>query len=414
VIAGGVSLDAALAEAMPGVSERDRPLLQQFCYGTLREYPRLEGLLKQLLKSPLKRKDADIQALLAVGLHQLLDLRIPDHATLSATVEACRSLGKPWATRLVNGVLRSATRRHEALSQALEPAAQLRHPPWLLERLQQDWPAHWQQIVEANNTPPPMCLRVNRRKIALEDYAEKLRSAGIGAARCALATDGLRLDTPVDVTRLPGFAEGQVSVQDEAAQLAADLLVPPPGARVLDACAAPGGKTCHLLERYEALDVVAMDSASHRLQPLRDNLARLGLGAQVIEGDARLLPEALGVFDAMLVDAPCSGSGVVRRHPDIKVLRRPDDIPRYSDLQAAILRGLWPRLRPGGVLLYATCSVFPGENQATVADFLAATPNAEVQPLEVRWGIDAGPGKQLLPCATGSDGLFYTLLRKRD
>ena len=388
-------------------------MLKQLCYGSLREYPRLAAFLNQLLKSPLKRKDADINALLLVGLHQLLDLRIPDHAALSETVEACRYLGKPWATRLVNGVLRNALRQQEALAESLNSAARLRHPAWMLDALQKAWPDDWERIIDANNEPPPMCLRVNSSRSSRGIYLSRLSELGISASGCALAPNGVRLDEAMDVEVLPGFAEGDVSVQDEAAQLAADVLAPAPGNRVLDACAAPGGKACHLLERYPGLaELVAVDTSDARLALLQQNLQRLSLSAQLQVADARALPKSLGMFDAMLVDAPCSGSGVIRRHPDIKLLRRREDLRGFSKLQLDILKGLWPRLNPGGVLLYVTCSVFPEENQDCIDVFLKATSNAQAETLSVEWGVPAGHGRQLLPSVGGPDGLFFARLRK--
>ncbi len=389
--------------------------MQQLCYGSLREYPRLIALLGKLLKSPLKRKDQDLQALLVVGLHQLLDMRTPDHAAISATVDGCRGLGKPWATRLVNGVLRNAARQRDSLESDLSEPERLRHPQWLLAAIQEAWPEHWQQIVEANNAQAPMCLRVNTLRQSRDDYLARLDNDGLSAEACALASDGIRLNEAVDVTLLPEFREGSVSVQDEAAQLAADLFTLETGGRVLDACAAPGGKSCHLLERYpEIAELVAMDHAEERLLPLRQNLERLQLTATVLCADAREISDTLGEFDAILVDAPCSGSGVIRRHPDIKVLRRASDIAGYAALQLEILNGLWPRLRDGGTLVYVTCSILPEENALCVATFLEQHGNAAADDLSsLGWGEPAGVGRQLLPVVDGHDGLFFARIQKR-
>ena len=416
VIDQGQALDLPLAQALSEISPRDRSLLRQLCYGTLRQYHRLDGILRQLLDRPLKRRDADIRSLLLIGLHQLLDLRTPDHAAISATVDAARTLGKPWATGLVNGVLRRCLRQREALEQALEEHEKLSHPAWLLETLRGAWPNHWQDIVSANNQNPPMCLRVNRRQTTRDAYRESLSAAGIDSLPCALGKDGLRLAHAVDVSELPGFADGLVSVQDEAAQLAAALLSPAPGERILDACAAPGGKACHLLElQPELAELVAMDFDAGRLARVEENLDRLGLQATVLEGDAGNPPPQLaaGSFDCILVDAPCSGSGVIRRHPDIKVLRRASDIPGFVEQQLRILHGLWPLLRPGGRLLYVTCSVLPAENADCVARFLAANADAQAADLHVDWGLDAGPGRQLLSRSDGHDGLYFASLTRR-
>lgn len=416
VIERGQSLDDPLAQGLARVAPQDRALMRQLCYGTLRHYHRLDGILRQLLERPLKRRDGDIRALLLVGLHQLLDLRTPDHAAISTSVEAARALGKPWATRLVNGVLRRCLRQREALEQALAEHEKLAHPAWLLDSLRTAWPQHWQELVAANNHNPPMCLRVNRRRTTRDTYRDTLSAAGVEALPCALGADGLRLGRAVDVADLPGFAEGLVSVQDEAAQLAAALLSPAPGERLLDACAAPGGKACHLLElQPELAELVAMDSDAGRLARVRENLDRLGLQATVLQGDAGTPPPQLapGSFDGILVDAPCSGTGVIRRHPDIKVLRRASDIPAFAEQQLGILRGLWPLLRPGGRLLYVTCSVLPAENADCVARFLEETADARLAGPDADWGLDAGPGRQLLTKSDGPDGLYFAVLTRR-
>ena len=291
VLNQGTSLNEPLALELGRVAPRDRALLQQLCYGSLRSFHRLDAVLEQTLQKPLKKKDADIRALLVIGLYQLMEMRTPDHAAISTAVEACRALDKPWATGLVNGVLRRCSRESAALLAGLDPAQSLSHPEWLLRELQSAWPDHWQQLVAANNSHPPMCLRVNRRRTSRDEYLEELSAAGIEAASCTHSGDGIRLSSPRDVTELPGFDGGLVSVQDEAAQLAAILLAPMPGDRVLDACAAPGGKTCHLLELQAQLtEVVAMDSDPDRLLRVADNLERLELSAQLLEGDAREPP----------------------------------------------------------------------------------------------------------------------------
>jgi 16S rRNA (cytosine967-C5)-methyltransferase len=416
VLEQGSSLGESLQRELARAEPRDRALIQQLCYGTLRGYFRLDGVLQQTLQKKLKRKDSDIHALLLIGLHQLYDMRTPDHAALSSTVEACRTLKKPWATGLVNGILRRCLRESEHLFAQLDEAQRASHPPWLLHSLQAAWPEQWPDIVEANNSHPPMCLRVNRRKASREDYLRQLEQQGFAAQACTFSEVGVRLEAPVDVELLPGFARGLVSVQDEAAQLAAALLAPAPGDRVLDACSAPGGKTCHLLELQPAIaTMVAMDSEAARLRRVNENLARLELDAQVIEGDARHPPAQLepASFDRILVDAPCSGSGVIRRHPDIKLLRRADDIPALAATQVDILGGVWPLLREGGTLLYATCSVLPEENLEVVTKFIAQQGDAVLQPISAEWGVDAGGARQLLSAATGTDGMFYALLRKQ-
>jgi len=415
VMVQGASLREPLLQELEQVRDRDRALLQQLCYGSLRSFHRLDAVLAQTLQKKLKKKDADIHALLIVGLYQLLEMRTPDHAAISTAVEACRSLGKPWATGLVNGILRRCSRESTQLLAKLDQCQQLSHPDWLLQALRSAWPDHWQQVVAANNAHPPMCLRVNRRKSSRADYLQSLQESGIDADACRYSEDGIRLANALDVTDLPGFDQGLLSVQDEAAQLAAGLLAPEPGHRLLDACAAPGGKTCHLLESQADLkELVAMDNDPQRLQAVAENLERLELVASLIEGDGRQPPASLepASFDRILVDAPCSGSGVIRRHPDIKLLRRPQDIAQLAETQVEILAGTWPLLRPGGRLLYATCSVLPEENQQLVERFLAATVDAELLPIQAEWGEERQGTRTLLSAVDGSDGMFYALLGK--
>jgi 16S rRNA (cytosine967-C5)-methyltransferase len=415
-VADGQSLSQSLPPGLERVSTRDRALLQQLCYGTLRSYHRMLGIIQQLLKKPLKKKDADIQALLLCGAYQLLEMRTPDHAALSSSVEACRVLKKPWATGLVNGVLRRCAREQASLLEALDDAQLASHPQWLYQSVRQHWPEHSEAIVLANNQAPPMVLRVNTRQTNREDYTARLAEAGIEAFPCSLIGSALRLATPVDVEQLPGFSEGLVSVQDEAAQLAAGLLDPRPGDRLLDACSAPGGKCCHLLERQPALsEMLAMDNDPGRLQRVEENLQRLQLQATVLKGDACEPGAALEghLFDRILLDAPCSGTGVIRRHPDIKLLRRASDIPRLASTQLAMLEALWQLLKPGGTLLYVTCSILPEENARVARQFLAATPDARCDAIEADWGLTCNPGRQLLPEPGGADGLYYVRLIKR-
>lgn len=411
----GASLDSPLQAALEECSAVDKPLLQQLCYGTLRSYSRLDGILSQLLRKKLKSKDNDIKALMLCGMHQLLEMRTPDHAAISTTVEATRLLGKHWATKLVNGVLRRCSRESESLLENLDAAARDAHPPWLHGAINKHWPEHAASVLQANNSHPPMCLRVNTLLGSRQDYLAKLQAQEIEASGCEYASAGIRLLNAVDVARLPSFDEGWVSVQDEAAQLVGEILHIAPGEKVLDACSAPGGKACDLLERYPQMgELLAMDIDAERLARVEENMERLQLPAGLIQGDGRQPPPDLehGSFDKILVDAPCSGSGVIRRHPDIKVLRRKDDIPGFALVQLELLQGLWPLLRPGGQLLYVTCSILPGENQRVVEAFLSATPTATLSPLKVEWGVDLDGCRQTLPSLDGPDGLFFALLQK--
>lgn len=414
VLEGG-SLNQLLPRALETVGARDRGLLQQLCYGTLRHYPRLQPQLQQLLSKPLKNRDRDIEALLLLGLYQLEETRVPDHAAVAATVAATRALHKVWAKGLCNAVLRSYLRQREELLRKLSPAAIAAHPEWLFNALQRDWPTRADAIMAANNEQPPMVLRINRGHRSREAYLAELAAGDIAATPGQLVAEAVYLQQAVDVAALPGFAEGWASVQDEAAQLAAHLLGAEAGKRVLDACAAPGGKACHLLELEPGIALTAMDVDASRLQRIRDNLQRLSLQAEVLQGNAAAPAASLGEqhFDRILVDAPCSASGVIRRHPDVKLLRRAADIPALAAQQLSILQGLWPLLQPGGSLLYVTCSVLEAENSAVVQRFLAGTEDAVQQSITVPGGEQRAHGVQLLPVSGGPDGLFFSLLQRR-
>ena len=414
VIDQGVSLNSALSELTSAIEERDRPLLAQLCYGTLRFYPRYEQVVAELLSKPLKRKDGDIACLLILGCYQLEGMRIPDHAAISATVEACKNLQKPWAKGLINAVLREFQRSGQVLQAELPYYAADAHPQWLAGKLKKAWPDHYSDIIAANNGHPPQCLRVNQQHHSRDEYLAQLTTSDIGAQACEFAQSGIRLEQPVDVTQLPGFAEGWCSVQDESAQLAGQLLDLEAGMSVLDACAAPGGKTGHLLEQQPDIDLLALDSSETRLGRVAENLERLELSAELICGDASTPAGWWNeqAFDRILLDAPCSGTGVVRRHPDIKVLRRPEDIPQLAALQLSILEALWRCLKPGGKLLYATCSALPAENSQVIKAFLQGREDAELILLDYPWGIDVQYGRQILSKVDGPDGFFYSLLVK--
>jgi 16S rRNA (cytosine967-C5)-methyltransferase len=414
-VLGGSSLQQVLPGRLNQVSQRDRGLLQQLCYGTLRHGPRLQAVLSLLLEKPLRDKDRDLQGLLLCGLYQLDNTRVPDHAAVAATVGATRVLKKHWASSMANAVLRRYLREREQLTQALDQAAAASHPTWLFQRILQQWPAFANDIVAANNQQPPMTLRVNDRRLARADYLATLQNQGFAAAAGLLSPHAIQLANPTDVQDIPGFATGEVSVQDEAAQLAATLLRARAGERVLDACAAPGGKACHILElQTEMVELVAMDIDAARLQKVADNLQRLDLTATLLTGDAAHPPAQLapGSFDRILVDAPCSASGVIRRHPDIKLLRRESDIAQLAQRQYDILKGVWPLLKPGGSLLYVTCSILDEENSQVVQRFLAVHSDADLDPALVPWGQAAACGRQLLPSTGGPDGLFFSLVHK--
>lgn len=412
----GRSLNTALPAIKSACAPDQRALLQELAYGVLREAPRLEQWLASLLARPLKPRDRDLHALLLLGLYQLEYLRIPAHAAVALTVAATRELGKPWASGLVNGVLRRFQREAVPLRARADAddKARFAHPSWLLDAIRTDWPQQWQDILLANNMRPPLTLRVNAQRSTRKDYLARLAQAGIEAQPLADAPTGVLLATPCDVAILPKFAEGFVSVQDGAAQQAAWLLAPSAGMKVLDACAAPGGKTAHLLEQAPDIDLLALDQDAVRLQRVASNLDRLGLTAKLKAADARRIAGWWDgePFNRILLDAPCSASGVIRRHPDIKYLRKPCDIPTLAQQQAALLRALWPTLAPGGQLLYATCSVLRQENEDVVLDFLRAQPDATPLPMDLSGGTACKVGVQLLPGRQEGDGFYYALLEK--
>ena len=417
VLNGKASLNSSLPTQLDKVEDRDRGFTQDLAFGTARWQPRLSALAAKLLQKPFKAADADVEALLLVGLYQLLYTRVPAHAAIGETVGCADKLKKPWAKALLNAVLRRAQRESEALLAELEhdPVVRTAHPRWLQKSLKAFWPEQWEAICTANNAHPPMILRVNRRHQTRDAYLELLSQAGIGAHPCVFSRDGIILDAAADVRSLPGFADGWISVQDEAAQLAADLLDLAPGQRVLDACCAPGGKTCHILEAEPALaGVVAVDLEAKRLVRVRENLERLGLSAELIAADGRDTQAWWDgkPFQRILLDAPCSATGVIRRHPDIKLTRQPDDIAALALLQGELLDALWKTLEVGGILLYATCSTLPTENTEVIEAFLARTPGARELDLATAAGIKQPHGRQLLAREGGHDGFYYAKLIK--
>ncbi|MDG9885064.1 16S rRNA (cytosine(967)-C(5))-methyltransferase RsmB [Pseudomonas sp. GD04058] len=417
VLSGKASLNSSLPAQLDKVEARDRGLVQDLAFGTARWQPRLSALAERLLQKPFKSADADVNALMLVGLYQLFYTRVPEHAAIGETVGCADKLKKPWAKGLLNAVLRRAQREGQTIFAELErdPVVRTAHPRWLQKSLKAFWPEQWETICAANNAHPPMILRVNRRHHHRDAYLGLLRDAGIEAAPCRFSRDGIVLAEACDVRNLPGFDQGWISVQDEAAQLAADLLELAPGQRVLDACCAPGGKTCHLLEAEEKLaGVVAIDLEAKRLTRVRENLDRLGLDAQLIACDARDTAswwDGKG-FQRILLDAPCSATGVIRRHPDIKLTRQADDIAALASLQGELLDALWPTLEVGGMLLYATCSTLPTENTEVIAAFLDRTPGARELDLATDAGIRQPHGRQLLAQEGGHDGFYYAKLIK--
>ena len=409
VLHRGRSLKATLAAALPALGDpRDRALVEAIVFAALRQRARFDAALSQWLAKPLGQRDHELRALLFAGFAQQ-SLGMPDHAVVAATVDAARALGRPHQAGLVNAVLRRAQR------EGLPPAdADAAWPQWLAQRIRADWPQQADAIFAASAEAAPMWLRVHARATTRDGYLDRLHEAGIEAAIDERLPDAIRLDVALPVQHLPGFEDGVVSVQDAAAQCVADALSPNANARVLDACAAPGGKAAHLAERDPSLRITALDVDARRVRRMQDTFARLKLGIETQVADAAQ-PAAWwdGLpFDAILLDAPCSATGIVRRQPDVLLHRRETDIATLVATQAKLLDASWSLLASGGTLVYATCSILRAENAAQIEAFLARTPDATLEPLDAAFGHDTGFGTQRLPGERGMDGFFYARLRK--
>lgn len=411
VLYRGRSLRAEFNEALPRIDDaRDRALVEAIVFTALRQRARYQSALDAWTQKPLGRRDNPLRALLLAGLAQLDGLGLAEHAAVSETVEAARQLGRSHQAGLVNALLRRALR--EPLPEG-DPAQAW--PDWLAARVRSDWPTQAEAIFQASAQAAPLWLRVNRSRGSRDDYQRRLAEAGIAASAHPLLADGLRLDAPLPVSALPGFAEGEVSVQDGSAQRVADALAASAGMRLLDACAAPGGKSAHLLEREASLQLTALDADARRARRMRETFQRLALPAQVRIGDGAEPAQWWDgeAFDRILIDAPCSATGIVRRQPDVLLHRRADDIDALLQTQAGLLDALWPLLRKGGELVYATCSILRDENERQVVAFLARHPDAELLPLDAGFGHDTGHGHQRLPGEEGMDGFFIARMRKR-
>ena len=410
------SLREALKPAQEALRDpRDRAFLTALANAGARWWPRYDKALDTLLRQPLRKREPVLHALLVLGLVQIDILQLPPHAAVAATVEATRALGRGGFAGLVNAVLRRWLRERDALNARLDslPGTRTAHPRWLVDTLTRDWPERAEAILAANNAPVPPMLRVNARRATPDEVIAELVQAGVAATPHPFLRDALMLDAHVDVARLPGFVAGRYSVQDGAAQIAADLMDLHDGLRVLDACAAPGGKACHVLERAD-VEMLALERETARATSIAQNLQRLGLSCEVRAGDAG---DPTGwwdgkPFDRILLDAPCSATGVIRRHPDIKLHRRASDIAPLAREQSRMLAALWPVLAPGGRLVYATCSVLREENERVVAAFLDVQADASAPAITLPVGHAAGAGLQVLPGEGGLDGMFYAVLAK--
>jgi len=419
VIESGRSLSQTLPEGLAQFSDRrERNFTQNLVLGTIRWQDRLAAIRSQLMKKKLKAKDEDINQLILLGLYQILYMDTPEHAAVSETVGVVQKLKKPWAKALINGVLRNFLRQKDEVCAEvdLKPAQRFAHPQWLFKALRKAYPENWEAIMTANNEIAPLTLRANTIQQTREQLLDKLAAEDIAAHLHPLAPQGIQLEQSTDISQLPTYEEGGFSVQDGAAQQAANILKPQAGESILDACAAPGGKTTHLLElSNNEANVLALEVAPDRIERLAENLYRLDLHADYQVGDASKPEEWWNgdFFDKILLDAPCSATGIIRRHPDIKQHRTEEDIEALVTLQAEILEALWPTLKPGGQLLYATCSVLPQENTLQMQNFMAQHDDAKLIPLDLQGSLTfETPGNQYLPGTEDMDGFFYCLIEK--
>lgn len=394
---------------------RDNAFARNLTYGVLRWLSALEWLAAELLGKPLKKREREVQRLILLGLQQLWHDHTASHAAVNETAECARILGKPWAVGLINAVLRRFQREQETLLQRMETTGkQYAHPSWMLKQIEQDWPEHWQDIISANNQQAPLWLRINRQQADEAELLQGLKGAGFDVSKHAVARDAISISPAAAVVKIPGFEKGWLSVQDPAAQLARDLLSPEPGDRILDACAAPGGKTAHLLETCPTIKLTVLDRQAQRVEQINQNLDRLGLKSETIVADAVAVDSWWKgeKFNKILLDAPCSASGVIRRHPEIKWLRSREQVDCAVSTQADLLDALWPLLEPGGILVYATCSVFKCENGEQLERFVGCHADATVEVPAVTWGHADAFGRQILPGEAQMDGFFYAVLRK--
>ena len=401
------SLNTYFDQAIESIDDKDRALFHELSFGTIRFFFELEHIAKQLLSKPFKTKDTDLLVTIVLGLYQIKFTRIPDHAAISETVDITRKLKKPWATKLINAVLRKYLRERDQLDTTVDTNLYA-HPNWLAKKIRNAWPSNWQSILKANNIPAPLTLRTNRLKQTREQLANIIGKENIELTNSN--ESGIRLIKHQNLESISGYNEGHFSVQDEAAQLAANLMDLKTNHRVLDACCAPGGKTTHILETQPDIKkLIAVDLEETRMRRVEQNLSRLGLTAVLKVADILDLSSWWdgGLFDRILLDAPCSATGVIRRHPDIKLLRREDDLAKLQDLQRQLLTLLWQLLTPSGVLVYATCSILPEENVEVTASFIEAHPDAKEIPIGDSLGIRQEVGRQLFPTIGGHDGFYY-------
>lgn len=406
----GQSLSGILHQQLNDIPDRDRALFHELVLGTLRQWFALKAITLPLLTKPLNNET--VESCLYLGLYQVLCTRIPAHAAISETVTATKQLGFHALSGIVNAILRRATRETDAFQNQLQQAHGL--PSWLYKRLKRDWPAQLDDLCQQLKHTAPLTLRINQRQIGRDAYLLKLQAQSIQARACAWSDVGIVIEQSVQITELPGYQQGWFSVQDEHAQLCASLLHDLDQKIVLDACAAPGGKTAHLLEAFKPEQLIALDHDAKRLLRVSENISRLQLDAsrlEILAADATTwqAPDAL---DCIVLDAPCSAIGVLRRHPDIRLLRQSTDIAQTVALQQQILKNLWPQLKVGGTLLYITCSILKPENEQQMQAFFAEHGNALELKIEADWGIEQAYGRQLLPTSGQGDGFYYCRIKK--
>ena len=416
VIKNKRSLRDVLPDILQQAQDKQSGLIHELTAGTLRWWWQLSAIIAQLLQKPLKGKDFDIEALIALGVYQIEFTRVPAHAAVSETVNAAALMGKPWAKKLVNAVLRNFLRNTQKFNDAANKDETFiySHPKWMITQIKKDWPLHWQTILEANNQLAPLTLRVNQQTTSTDDAIEALASIEVSAVKTLSSPVGLNISTDKKIWQTHLWDQALFSVQDESAQLVAQVTQLKPKMKVLDACAAPGGKTAHLLETQPDIDLTALDIQTLRVQQLKQNLERLNLDCTVKTADARDLNSWWqgAEYDLIIIDAPCSGSGVIRRHPDIKHLRQPQDITENMETQRQLLAKLWSVLKVGGNMLYCTCSIFRQENDLQAAWLLENNPDAKLIPLPERYGLEVNIGRQRLPGVDDSDGFYYAYFEK--
>lgn len=418
---GDASLATLIPEHLKKIPEEDHALLHELCYGSLRHYYSLRTIISGYLEKPLRSKDGDILALMIVGAYQLLYTRIPDHAAINTSVDLAEALNKHWAKGLANAILRKIQKNREMILSTRSPEdteAYYNHPEWLVTTLKQQYPDTFENILHANNERAPLTLRVNTTSTTRDHCLSVLQSMDIKAEPTEISPTGIRLADSINIKELSLFKDGLVSVQDEGAQLTIPLLVMASNMIVLDACAAPGGKSCHMLEACPSIRLYATDKDQDRCELINQNLQRLQQKAVVFEGDASKPIDWWStrcdgqLFDKILVDAPCSATGVIRHHPDIKLLRHQEDIPAMANVQFEILVSLWPLLKPGGMLLYTTCSVLDEENDAVINRFVKKYQNAHIDKINAFWGLQRQYGRQLLPMSGRHDGFYFSRIMK--